>query len=314
MKKTIKALIIIFVLVNIYSFIPIVSFYLKDAPIGVKKNENLTELLKDNKDPYFSFIVTSDTGTGLFLNEASTLKIISSINSEDRFKKVPIDFVANVGDVTFRGRESHYKNYVKIKDMIKFPTLDVIGNHDDDIDNGPRGEELFANYCGKKEFSFIDRNSYFIVLDNKDGDFKESQFNWLKSELDKAQSYKHIFIFMHKPPFNPFHESWYRVETNPWSHRFMKLCDENNVDMVFSGHESGVRVARFGKVTYVVSCGGGTLLMQPTSLGGYLNYVLVKVNGDYIDYEIRKVFPPVWEYFFYYAWKDFSYFLRGLLN
>ena len=156
----------------------------------------------------------------------------------------------------------------------------------------------------EKEFSFVDRNSYFIVLDNKDGDFKENQFSWLKSELEKAKEYKHIFIFMHKPPFNPFQESWYRVETNPWSHRFLKLCDENNVDIVFSGHENGNKIAKFGSVTYIVTGGGGSILMQPSSAGGFLNYIVVKVNRDYVDYEVRRVFPPAWEFFSYYMWKD----------
>ena len=314
MKKLLKIILIIFIILNIYSLIPVISLYVKRAPSNWTTNEAEVKKIEKNRDPYFSFIVTSDTASGIFPNESATLKLVSSINREDRFKKVPIDFVVNVGDLTFRGRESHYKNYLKIKEMIKFPVIDAIGNHDDDYDNGPKGEALFKKYIGKKEFSFTDRNSYFIVLDNKNGEFREDLFAWLESELVKANEYKHTFIFMHKPPFNPFQESWYRIETTPWSHRFLKLCDKYNVDIVFSGHENGTKVSKFGSVTYVVSGGGGSLLMQPSSEGGFLNYVVVKVNRDYVDYEIRKIFPPAWEFFFYYMWKDFSYFLRGLLN
>ena len=115
MKKFWKILIIVFIAINLYSLIPIVSLYLTKAPADLYKNEDVTDKLKANKDPYFSFIVVSDTGSGLFLNEASTLKIVSRINREDRFKKIPIDFVINIGDITFRGRPSHYKNYLKIK-------------------------------------------------------------------------------------------------------------------------------------------------------------------------------------------------------
>jgi len=314
MKKFLKIILVIFIILNVYSLIPVISLYIRKAPSSWAMNETEVKKIEKNKDPYFSFIVMSDTASGLFLTESATLKLVSGINREDRFRKVPIDFVINIGDITFRGRESHYKNYLKIKKMIKFPVIDVIGNHDDDYDNGPKGEALFKKYMGKKEFSFTDRNSYFIVLDNKDGEFKEHQFAWLEKELIIANDYKHTFIFMHKPPFNPFQESWYRVETNPWSHRFLKLCDEHKVDIVFSGHESGIKVSKFGSVTYIVSGGGGSLLMQPSSEGGFLNYVVVKVNRDYVDYEVRKVFPPAWEFFCYYMWKDLSYFLRGLLN
>ena len=314
MKKFLKILFVIFIVINLYSLIPIVTFYLKKEPVAITTNSEIAEKLGGNKEPYFSFIVISDTGSGQFLNEAATLKIVSRINREDRFKKIPIDFVLNVGDVTFRGKESHYKNYLRIKDRIKFPVIDAIGNHDDDLDNGPRGLALFNKYCGEEKFSFVDRNSYFIVLDDKDGDFTEEQFAWLEHELIKAQNYKHIFIFMHKPPFNPYQQAWYRVETNPWSHRFLKLCDKYNVDIVFSGHENVSRIAKFGSVTYIVCGGGGSLLIQPTSGNAFLNYVFVKINRDYIDYEIRKVSPPVWEFFAYYMWKDLIYFVQGLLN
>ena len=312
-RKLSKLALIVFIGFIAYSFIPIISFYLMGrSEIGLR-NEDVANNLRANKDPYFEFIVTSDTGSGNFLNEAATLKLVSNINREDRFKKIPIDFVVNVGDVTFRGKESHYKNYVTLKNMINYPVVNVIGNHDDDLDNGTRGLELFRKYCGREEFSFTDRNSYFIVLDNKDGNFTDKQFLWLETELAKGKPLSHVFIFMHKPPFNPYQQAWYRPETNPWSHRFLKLCDKYEVDMVFSGHENVSRVVKFGSVTYVVCGGGGTLLIQPSWHGGFLNYIVVKVNRDYLDYEIRKVNPPIWEFFSFYLWKDLIYFVQSWL-
>ena len=311
MKKFLKVALILFIAINLYSMIPIISLYLEKPPATWITNEKATEKLKNNKEPHFSFIVTSDTGSGFFMNESATLKIVSRINREDRFKKGPIDFVMNIGDVTFRGRESHFQNYAKIKKKVKFQVIDAIGNHDDDYTGHP---DLFNKYCGKNEFSFSDRNSYFIVLDNLNGDFTEEQFLSFEKELEKGKAYEHIFVFLHKPPFNPFSETWYRAETNPWSLRFMNLCEGYGVDIVFSGHEEGHRIVKFGSVTYVVAAGGGTLMVQPSSEGGFLNYIVVKINGNYIDYEVKKVSPPAWEFFTYYMWKDFVYFLRGILN
>ena len=313
--RTISIIVLLFLAVNIYSAIPIVAFYFKKTPRDFHSNEKITSELKNNKEPYFSFIVISDTSSGCFLMEASTLKVISKINREDRFHKVPIDFVINIGDVTYRGKESHYRNYAKMRDMIKFPVISAIGNHDDDIDDGEKGAALFEKYCGEKEFSFTDRNSYFIVLDNKNGEFRDDQFNWFEGELQKAGAYKHIFVFMHKPPFNPYQQSWYRIETCPWSHRFLKLCEKYKVDTVFSGHEYIYRIVEFGGVKYVVSGGGGALLHEaPSRDNSSLNYIVVKVNRDYVDYEVRKIFPPVWEFFTFYIWKDLVYFFRDMLN
>ena len=313
--KTLSIVIAILLALNLYSLMPIIKFYLKGSPQTFKRNLDVARALKENKEAYFSFIVISDTSSGCFLMEASTLKIISRMNREDRFHKIPIDFVINIGDATFRGKNSHYRNYAKIREMIKYPVITAIGNHDDDLDNGLEGEALFERYCGEKEFSFVDRNSYFIVLDNKDGEFSDEKFKWFEEELKKGGSYKHIFVFMHKPPFNPYQQSWYRIETCPWSHRFLKICEQYKVNFVFSGHEYIYRIVNFGGVNYMVTGGGGSLLFEaPSWENSSLNYIVVKINGDYIDYEIRKVFPPIWEFTIFYMWKDLVYFVKGLLN
>ncbi|MFH1791632.1 MAG: metallophosphoesterase, partial [Candidatus Omnitrophota bacterium] len=149
-------IIVIFAAANLYSVIPLVKFYILKTPSGSVNNTETASRLSENKDPYFSFIVISDTSSGCFLMEASTLKLISRINREDRFHKIPIDFVINIGDVTYRGREGQYKNYSKMRGLIEFPVIDAIGNHDDDVDNGEKGSALFNKYCGEREFSFTD--------------------------------------------------------------------------------------------------------------------------------------------------------------
>ncbi|MDD4202870.1 MAG: metallophosphoesterase, partial [Candidatus Omnitrophica bacterium] len=249
--KVLSISLLCFVLINLYSAIPLVFFYFQKIPDKIDLNQQIIKELEEKQGNNFEFIVMSDTSSGLFVMESTTLKLISRINAEDRFTgKTDIDFVVNVGDVTFRGKEKQYKNYIKIKDRIKFPVISVIGNHDDDIDNGEKGMELFNKYCGSEEFSFIDRNSYFIGLDNKGGDLTESQLENLEKELNNAKEYENIFIFMHKPPFNPYQQSWYRIENSDWSYRFMKMCEKYNVDMVFSGHEYISKVIDFGGVKY----------------------------------------------------------------
>jgi hypothetical protein len=38
----------------------------------------------------------------------------------------------------------------------------------------------------------------------------------------------------------------------------------------------------------------------------------VRVYGDYVDFEVRKVFPPLWEYLTYYMWKELFYMLKSV--
>jgi hypothetical protein len=37
----------------------------------------------------------------------------------------------------------------------------------------------------------------------------------------------------------------------------------------------------------------------------------VLVNNDYVSYEVRRVSPPLWEYFTYYFWKEAVYWVRN---
>jgi hypothetical protein len=83
--------------------------------------------------------------------------------------------------------------------------------------------------------------------------------------------------------------------------------------MVISGHEHIFKKGNFGGVKYITSGGGGMLTQIPASEGGFLHYLVVRVYGDYVDFEVRKIFPPLWEFLTYYMWKEMFYFLKGVI-
>lgn len=308
MKRIIRITAIVVIALSLYSMVPVTLLYFKKWT-RQPTNEEAVELLKKNKGGYFGFIVLGDNHAGFMYTDSATLKIIKNINREDRFKKLPIDFVANMGDVTFaKGTESDFRTYDKLRSLIKWPVVSAIGNHDYKKDEG-RG---FRAHMGSYEFSFTDRNSYFIVLDNKIADLNQRQFLWLEEELIKASGYKHRFIFMHKSPFSLYQQSWFRPELSQWSYKTMKLFQKYNVDIVFAGHEHMFRENVYGGVRYVTSGGGGMFTQIPDSDGGYLHYVVVRVYGDYVDYEVRRVFPPFWEFVTYYMWKEVFYYFKGM--
>ncbi len=60
----------------LYSFLPLVFFWLSKDVAPPEKNETVIEKLKDNKGAYFSFIVFGDNHSGLAFNDAATLKEI----------------------------------------------------------------------------------------------------------------------------------------------------------------------------------------------------------------------------------------------
>ena len=288
----------------VYSFLPLIPFWVTEGARPGDNNRVNVEKIRGNEGAYFSFIVFGDNHSGLIFNDAATIKEIWHMNREDRFRKVPIDFVLSVGDVTLDGERSHFLAYKKMQKLIKYPVIAAIGNHDD--------RELFEEFCGDREFAFSNRNSYFIVLDNEDGQLSETQFRSLEEELKKGQEFEHIFIAMHKPPFDPYQQEWYNEDNSPWAYRFRKLCGEYNVDMVFAGHKHMFKCEEFDGVDYIVTGGGGMLIEIPEADGGYLHYVRVMVNNEYVTYEVRKISPPLWEYVTYYLPKEIMYWFRNL--
>jgi predicted phosphodiesterase len=289
----------------IYSLLPMAHlvWFTEPAPLE-DNNQYNAEKLSRNEGDYFSFIVSGDNHAGLIFNDAAAMKQIWHMNREDRFRKVPIDFVLSVGDVTLDGAESHFRAFKKLQTLIKYPLIAAIGNHDD--------RELFEKYCGKKEFSFANRNSYFIVLDNEEGQLKKEQFRWLEKQLEKGREYDHIFIAMHKPPFDPYQQEWYNMDNSAWAYRFRRLCGEYGVDMVFSGHKHMFKHEEFDGVDHIVTGGGGMLIEIPEADGGFLHYIRVQVNNEYVSYEVRRVSPPLWAELTYYMWKEMVYAIRNL--
>lgn len=307
MRKFITIIVSIVLLLAAISMIPVLVLYLRpDGP--VLTNAQAIDTLKGNDGNLFRFVVMSDTHNGLIFNDSATLREVARINRENRFKgKAPVDFVTVAGDITFRGAPWHYRVFNRIRSMIRVPVIVAVGNHDDDT---KKAKEYFKTYAGEKNFSFTDRNAYFIAIDNAINDMNGPRFAWLEEELKKSRPYAHRFIIAHKPPLAPTQESWYRPETNKWAYRLMKLCEQYKVDMVFSGHEHMFREMTHGGVRYLTAGGGGFIPYVRGDQGGYTHYVVVRVFGDYVDYEVRKVLPPFWEYLTYYMWKDLWYFLK----
>lgn len=298
-----RSLVLVFSAMVVFSFLPMVRFWIMQGASVENNNDANIEKLKDNSGVYFSFIVFGDNHSGLIFNDSATLKQVWHMNREDRFKKVPIDFALNAGDVTLDGEDGHFRGYKKIQALIKYPLVSAIGNHDD--------KELFNKYCGRDEFSFSNRNSFFIVLNNQRGNPSEEQFSWLEEELKKGKDYEHTFVVLHKPPFDPYQQEWYNEDNSPWAYRFRKLCSKYGVRKVFSGHKHMFKSETFDGVEYIVTGGGGMLTEIPDSEGGYHHYVRVMVNNDYVTYEVRKVSPPLWEVLTYYMWKDLVYWARN---
>lgn len=126
MKALVKITILIILIGMIYSLIPVAALYMGKDVAGLT-NEQIADKIKNNKGSYFSFIVFGDNHAGFIFDDSAFLKLISRMNREDRFRKLNIDFVANLGDVTFiKGTRWDYQIYNRLRSKVKWPVISLI--------------------------------------------------------------------------------------------------------------------------------------------------------------------------------------------
>jgi len=229
-------------------------------------------------------------------------------------KESGITFALNTGDVSFDSRASDYRRYHELTDLLPFPMLNVIGNHDVKKD----GRELFGHHFGRSDFAFAYGPAYFIFYDNGSGKFDENQLTWLRKKLTEGQDYSFRIVVTHRPPFDPHFDPTqpldfenFRARTGWWDYAetIQKIYEEYNVTMVIAGHYHYFNHTRLRGIDYLTTGGGGIIITEGE--GGFHHYVVITIRDNHVGYELRVVSPPPWQKLTYYLWKDIFYELKN---
>ena len=176
----------------------------------------------------------------------------------------------NTGDLTDVGtEESNWQRYFDITAPLGAiaPVIPVLGNHD--AARGGAGAlktwELFDMPKPAPPFytSFDLGGVHFIALDTNDGG--GAQRDWLQDDLARARRHhaRAVFAFCHEPPWSHgLHGDSHRMIRD-----YAPLLVAGHVDVLFCGHdhiyERGAGPTPKGKLTYIVTGGGGAPLYNP---------------------------------------------------
>lgn len=224
----------------------------------------------------FTFAVFGDNRDG----EETFKQILKQLNAD------PPAFAVNTGDFVSRGQKSEYEHYIKLIKSAKFKVYNVMGNHDEVYGGG----KWFAKYFGPDHYSFDYENSHLIILNNAfKGDFDKKQYTWLVADLKKNYG-KNIFVFFHKPIFDPS-ETYpdYVMSERKTGQDLMELFKRYKVRYVFTGHIHGYARAEREGVVYIVTAGAGAPLYLPRWMGGFNHYVKMTVDGENVIEEVVKL-------------------------
>ena len=245
-------------------------------------DEKLTFSTPNSAATEFTFLAIADIqGMTTFMYDETDKKLSTIYGNEvvGDYK-----FILNAGDVT-----DNSKNFVQMQyafdgtsDFFSNAAMFVTsGNHE----NNSYMLKRFFDYTLPNSttypqtgatglyYSFSYGNSFFVVLDTNDatssGGLGEKQLAWLTAELQAANantSIKHIFVLMHKSMYSCGSHTK-DPEILKMKEQLVPLFADNNVDIVFSGHDHTYSITnkldRDGKVT----TGKGVLYITLGTMG-----------------------------------------------
>jgi predicted phosphodiesterase len=197
-------------------------------------------------------------------------------------------FIFHCGDLTSFGQESQYQDIKAVLDQAQVPVHTTIGNHD--IKEG--GGALYAEYFGSPTYSFDSGPAHIAVFNTSSGDVAEHELAWLEQDLSQSDS-EYKFVFTHIPPFSPLPELDHSLINSTTSTRLMTLFEEQNVDVVFTGHIHVFNDTISSGVRYIVTGGAGASLYADEDHGGIYHFVNVTITPSDLCIETVSLGSPI---------------------
>jgi predicted phosphodiesterase len=189
-------------------------------------------------------------------------------------------FIFHCGDLTPFGQQNQYQAIKAVLDQSQVPVYTTVGNHD--IKDG--GGQYYLQYFGSSTYSFNTGPAHISVFNTSSGDVSEAEFAWLEQDLSQADT-EYKFVFTHIPPFNPLPGLDHSLLNTTTSTRLMHLFEEQDVDVVFTGHIHLFNDSTYNGVRYIITGGAGASLYADEAHGGFYHFVNVSVTPSGISIE-----------------------------
>jgi len=240
---------IILALLCILLFIGI-QVWNSSAPVPTH-NRNQKELSRITvADPNnYSFAVMGD-------NKGNRSVFEPLLRDIDRDKEIA--FAIDDGDLVDGGTMRHYRRFLnQVQGNLSIPVLAAIGNHDLNHGSAHNYQEIF----GPTYYSFQAGKSYFIVLDaTTESGFDKTERQWLEKELQKSQTAKTRFVFMHVPIVDPRGGTFHKALPDGDQKDLLDLFRRYKVTHLFASHLHGYFSGVWAGVPFTVTGGAGGYL------------------------------------------------------
>ncbi len=259
----------------------LVAFELWDHTVPASvQNRNQKEISRIKADPAdFSFAVFGD-------HKGHDACFEPLLRDVDRDKQ--ITFAIELGDLLRQGRRWFYRRFLsQVENNLSLPFLAVIGNHDLYRGSSAHYREIF----GPTYYSFQIGQATFIILDTSARfRFDPAERQWLEAELQKSQSSKIRFVFMHVPPFDPRgRPEFVKCLSEKDGKDLLDLFRRYHVTHFFASHIHGYFSGLREGVPYTITGGAGAGLHGKDPEHFFHHYIKVHVSGDEVRMEVKRL-------------------------
>ena len=191
------------------------------------------------------------------------------------------DFIFHCGDITPFSTEIQYKDVINSLTNLTVPIFTTIGNHDIRLGGG----KIYLQYFGPSTYSFDIGSAHFTIFNTSAAgaiNILEEEIEWLENDISKSQA-QWKFVFTHIPPFDPRLSGNHAMANETTAIQLMTIFEENDIDVVFTGHIHMYNQTTRNGVRYVITGGAGASLYETPENGGIYHYINVTVtSSDFI--------------------------------
>jgi len=213
------------------------------------------------------------------------------------------DFVLWTGDIVYGYGDSpaelaaEYERFASLVTAADVPVFDAPGNHEIHHREEPcedrAAERAFTRRFGSLYGSFDAGGAHFIALDTaqvcSEDKLDAAQRAWLESDLEAHRNARAIFVFSHteffsSPTIDPDAANGHPAIQD--RDGLVALFRKYPVRAVFSGHEHVYSRETHDGIDFFVAGGAGAPLYASPDRGGFSHYVVVRLTGTNIQYDV----------------------------
>jgi len=257
-----------------------ITVWNSSAPLSIH-NRNQRELSRITvADPHdFTFAVMGDNK-----GNRSVFEPLLRDTGQDK----EIAFALDDGDLVRKGRVGLYRRFLhQVQGHLAIPFLTAIGNHDLDDDGSDKN---YRDIFGPTYYSFQVGQGYFIVLDAvTEAGFDKAERRWLEQELQRSQTAKARFVFMHVPVFDPRGGQFHKSLPDNDQKDLLDLFRRYKVTHLFASHLHGYFSGVQAGVPYTVTGGAGGSLQGTDPEHFFYHYIKVHLCDGKADVIVRRI-------------------------